>query len=137
MEGQETEFILGNKTLVHLGIDANHQLAQLASGSPVEDVNPFDLGIPDQLAPADVHSKLDGMVIEAGDNGLDPSYLQRLREVELEHEDVFWFDLLGNPPALVEPLRVTLRPDATPFRTRPRRNTRDSWKRRVPSSGTR
>ncbi|TYZ67289.1 hypothetical protein PybrP1_007226 [[Pythium] brassicae (nom. inval.)] len=51
--------------------------------------------------------KLDAMVIEAGDNEFDPSNLQSLREVVLDYEGVFQFDLLADPPALVEPLRVT------------------------------
>lgn len=37
MEGCEEDFILGNDTLVALGIDVNEQLSQLAAGPPAGD----------------------------------------------------------------------------------------------------
>ncbi|ETO73131.1 hypothetical protein F444_10899 [Phytophthora nicotianae P1976] len=57
----------------------------------------------------------------ASDSGFDRDYLDGLREAVMEHEDVLRVDLLDDPPADVEPLRITLKPGAQPFRAHPRR----------------
>eukprot|EP00644_Phytophthora_capsici_P018719 jgi/Phyca11/132571/e_gw1.182.6.1 len=80
MEGLESDFILGNDTLKTLGIDVNEQLSQLASGPPVADEDPFDLGVPPVMPPTEVHVKLEELVAAAGDSGFDRNYLVGLRE---------------------------------------------------------
>ncbi|OWZ12630.1 LOW QUALITY PROTEIN: hypothetical protein PHMEG_00014178 [Phytophthora megakarya] len=121
MEDPEEDFILGNTTLKTLGIDINDQLSHLAAGPPVVDEDPVDLGFPEVVPPSEIHTKLEEMVVAAGDNGFDKGYLNFLRETVFEYEDVFRVDLLADPPADVVPLRITLRPDAKPFRARSRR----------------
>ncbi|POM62980.1 hypothetical protein PHPALM_27806 [Phytophthora palmivora] len=101
MEGLKEDFILSNDTLKSQGIDVNNQLSQLAAGPPAADEDPFDL----------VREKLNEMVVAAGDNGFDSGYLDSLREIVFEYEDVFRIDLLADPPAKVEPLRIAVMPN--------------------------
>ncbi|POM57618.1 Hypothetical protein PHPALM_37843 [Phytophthora palmivora] len=96
-------------------------MPEVYSGPPAADGDPFDLGVPDIVPPSGVREKLNEMVVVAGDNGFDSGYLDSLREIVFEYEDVIRIDLLADPPAKVEPLRITLRSDAKRFRARPRR----------------
>ncbi|KAG3131704.1 hypothetical protein PI126_g19951 [Phytophthora idaei] len=121
MGNLESDFNLGNDTLKALGIDVNDKLSQLAVGPPVADEDLFDLGFPEVLPPTEMRAKLEEMVVAVGDHGFDKGYLSFLREDVLEHEDVFLAELLDDPPADVEPLRITLKPDTRPFRARHRR----------------
>ncbi|OWZ07339.1 hypothetical protein PHMEG_00020277, partial [Phytophthora megakarya] len=123
MEGNETEFLLGNDTLVSLGIDVNQQLEQLAGCALPEDVDPFEMDerVDLDLSTSEVRDKLEDMVVAAGNNGFDPDYLSFLREVVLDHEDIFRIDLGADPPADIAPLRIQLVEGATPFRARSRR----------------
>ncbi|GMF51975.1 unnamed protein product [Phytophthora fragariaefolia] len=123
MEGSETDFLLGNDTLVSLGIDVNHQLEQLAGGDIPEDSDPFEANDRSDvdLSAAEVHGKLVDMVVAAGDNGFDPAYLAFLHDTVTEYEDIFRIDIGADPPAEIEPLRIKLVDDAKPFRARARR----------------
>ncbi|KAG6572754.1 uncharacterized protein IUM83_18670 [Phytophthora cinnamomi] len=121
LEGPEEAFILGNDMLVSLGIDVNAQLSQLAGGRVDEDQDPFEPVEPRAVSPCDVRNLLEAMVTAAGDNGFPPDYLPVLLDLVMEFEDVFRIELGNDPPANVEPLRITIRDGAQPYRTRPRR----------------
>ncbi|EEY54402.1 uncharacterized protein PITG_08034 [Phytophthora infestans T30-4] len=83
MEGNESDFLLGNDTLVSLGIDVNHQLEQLAGSALPEDVDPFEEEeCPDaDLSVADIREKLEDMVVAAGNSGFDQGYMSFLRDI--------------------------------------------------------
>ncbi|GMF23876.1 unnamed protein product [Phytophthora fragariaefolia] len=122
MEGSETDFLLGNDTLVSLGIDANQQLEQLAGGDIPEDSDPFEADDRSDvdLSAAEVHGKLVEVGV-AADNGFDPAYIAFLHDTVMEYEDIFRIDIGADPPAEIEPLRIKLVDDAKPFRARARR----------------
>eukprot|EP00644_Phytophthora_capsici_P015122 jgi/Phyca11/127654/e_gw1.71.78.1 len=122
MEGSKSDFLLGNGTLVSLGIDVNHQLEQLAGNALPEDVDLFEgEDCPDaDLSITDIRGKLEDMVTAASDNGFYQGYLPSLRDTVLEYENIFRIDLGADPPADIAPLRIKLVEVAEPFRARSR-----------------
>ncbi|KAG3120240.1 hypothetical protein PI125_g1344 [Phytophthora idaei] len=93
----------------------------LASGSVVEDHDPFEMPEPRSTSSAAVGQRLEAMVTRAGDNGLDPEVLPMLRGLLLGFEDVFCIELGNDPSANVESLQNDIQDGAKTFQTRPRR----------------
>lgn len=119
MSGGETEFLLGDDTLKSLGIDGHRQLEQLASGDLLADEDPFE---PAETCPGEeVAARLDAMLADAKSEGFDPELHDELCRLVFEYSDVFAIDIGDDPPARVEPLKITLKPDAVPFRAKPRK----------------
>ncbi|KAG3169912.1 hypothetical protein PI126_g2564 [Phytophthora idaei] len=122
--GDGDEFLLGHDVLKGLGIDVDKQLAQLA-GQPLLDseIDEFPVGdaiTEPQAAHASTQSTIQ-LLERAIANGLPAEHLGTLREI-LEAYPEVWSDEVGpGPPANVEPLQVTLQPDAVPYRTPPRK----------------
>jgi len=122
MDADEQEFILGNDMLVSLGINVDEQLSQLASGPTPVDVDPFEEEeVAEPQSSAEMTALLLEMVAQAAENGFDATYLDQLRATVLEYADVFRVELEADPPADIEPLKITLKEGSEPFRTKPRR----------------
>lgn len=111
MGGGEMEFLLGDETLKSLGIDVHRQLEQLAGGDVVTDDDPFEpMTLP---ADTDVVARLDTMLAAVLHGGFEPTLYEELRRLVFEYQDIFAIDVGDDPPANVEPLIVTLKPDAS------------------------
>ena len=111
------EVLLGRPVLQSLGIDVEEQLAGLAQGVPLINLDrqrdesdiAFGSSAPDELKLA-----LDQLVIVAVQNGLPKKYHGRLQSLVLEFQDIFRCHLGADPPARVPPLKVHLPEGATP-----------------------
>ncbi|KAG6586658.1 uncharacterized protein IUM83_18148 [Phytophthora cinnamomi] len=119
MGGGETEFLLGDDTLKSLGIDVHQQLEQLAGGDVVVDDDPFEPEPP--AAATSVVARLEDMMNDVLRERFDPDFHGELRQLVHEYQDIFAIDVGDEPPALVEPLTVTLKPDAVLFRAKSRK----------------
>ncbi|GMF41587.1 unnamed protein product [Phytophthora fragariaefolia] len=124
LEGAGDEFMLGRDVLKGLGIDVEQQLAQLA-GPPLldDEVDQFPVGhgIPEPQADPGCADSLTQLIDRAVANGLPSEHVDKLREIIEAHHDV-WRESVGpDPPANVEPLRITLTADAVPYRSPPRK----------------
>ncbi|KAF1322126.1 hypothetical protein FI667_g11572, partial [Globisporangium splendens] len=121
IEGEEEEFIVGKALLRELGIDVNRLLEMLAARrvdsdddpvSPAETPEPFQVKL-------DVIEIVNEMVKDAIRKGFPERNKEKLRELCLMYD--IWRLVLGNdPPALVDPLEIRLKPGATPYKCRPR-----------------
>eukprot|EP00644_Phytophthora_capsici_P010651 jgi/Phyca11/104401/e_gw1.9.865.1 len=122
LAGDGDEFLLGSDVLKGLGIDIEQQLAQLAGPTLLEaDVDEFPAGddIPVPRVGSTATSQVGLLLDRAVANGLPTEQAGALRNLLEEFPDV-WRDEVGlDPPANVEPLRVTLQANATPFRSPP------------------
>ncbi|KAJ8569507.1 hypothetical protein ON010_g5753 [Phytophthora cinnamomi] len=87
---------IGDDTLKSLGIDVDRQLEQLTSGYLMADEDPFK--IEETTTNGIVQHQLDAMLADA-----------KLMSLLL---------ILVKTPAKVEPLKITLKPDAVPFRAK-------------------
>ncbi|POM74948.1 Hypothetical protein PHPALM_8009 [Phytophthora palmivora] len=124
LAGDGDEVLLGREVLKGLGIDVERQLSQLA-GSPLleNEVDEFPVGdeIPLPLGATETENSLDQLIERAVTNGLPVDQVGALRELAAAFPDI-WRDGVGpDPPADVEPLRVTVQPDAVPYRSQPRK----------------
>ncbi|POM64696.1 Hypothetical protein PHPALM_19741 [Phytophthora palmivora] len=106
LDGDEDEFLLGRATMKDIGIDVNGLLEQLAGGASVAEADNDDvtehepeLGFNDERE--EIHVVVDKLVDEAVEAGFEPELADDLRVL----------------PARVEPMRITLRPDAQPYRS--------------------
>ncbi|KAF1330768.1 hypothetical protein FI667_g4937, partial [Globisporangium splendens] len=121
IEGEEEEFIVGKTLLRELGIDVDRLLEMLAARkvdsdddpvSPAETPEPFQVKL-------DVIEIVSEMVEDAIRKGFPERNREKLRETCLMYD--IWRLALGNdPPALVDPLEIRLKPGATPYKCRPR-----------------
>ncbi|GMF63031.1 unnamed protein product [Phytophthora fragariaefolia] len=119
--GDGDELLLGRDVLKGLGIDVEEQLAQLAEPALLDSEND-EFSVDDELpfAPQPINS-LDELLGCAVGNGLPEEHVGTVRALLDEFPDI-WRDAVGaDLPADVEPLRVTLRPDAVPHRSAPRK----------------
>ncbi|GMF25521.1 unnamed protein product [Phytophthora fragariaefolia] len=125
VDDDEEEFLLGNPTLVALGIDVGRQMERLAmSGSGV--YSEENDGLPDdpetgQDDEADVQELLDRLVANAGDNGFSPEHMPTLRRVVSDYRDVWSIRVRAGEPTRVEPYRLQLKEGSQPVRCKPRR----------------
>ncbi|KAG2773180.1 hypothetical protein PC129_g17227 [Phytophthora cactorum] len=124
LAGVGDEFLLGRDVLKGLDIDVEQQLAQLAGPSLLEgemDDFPVGDGLPERQANPEPATALVQLVERAVANGLPTEHAETVRELLAQYPDV-WREGFGqDPPANVEPLQVTLRQDAVPFRSPPRK----------------
>ncbi|KAF1323287.1 hypothetical protein FI667_g4734, partial [Globisporangium splendens] len=122
LESEVDEFLLGNDAMKALGIDVESMIEQLAAAPLLEEeTDEFPVGdmLPEpEGAPI---SFVDLLVDDAFANGMDTRFERRLRELVHKFSEVFRESLEADPPALVEPLEVTLREDSKPFRCKPRK----------------
>ncbi|KAG6616303.1 uncharacterized protein IUM83_03561 [Phytophthora cinnamomi] len=121
LRGDGDELLLGRDVLKGLGIDVEEQLAQLAEPALLDSENDeFSVGDELPFAPQPINS-LDELLDCAVGNGLPEEHVGAVRALLDEFPDI-WRDAVGaDLPADVEPLRVTLRPDAVPHRSAPRK----------------
>uniref|UniRef100_H3H259 RNA-directed DNA polymerase n=1 Tax=Phytophthora ramorum TaxID=164328 RepID=H3H259_PHYRM len=121
LDSDMEELLLGNDVMKSLGIDVERMIEQLTGASLLEEKDEFPVG--DELIPANSGEDgvLDQLVDEALANGMPGEHVDRLRSLVHEHGDVFRERLGDDPPALVEPLKVTLTDDVVPFCCKPRK----------------
>ncbi|GMF52091.1 unnamed protein product [Phytophthora fragariaefolia] len=121
LRGDGDELQLGRDVLKGLGIAVEEQLAQLAEPALLDSENDeFSVGDELPFAPQPINS-LDELLDCAVGNGLPEEHVGTVRALLDEFRDI-WRDAVGaDLPADVEPLRVTLRPDAVPHRSAPRK----------------
>uniref|UniRef100_H3H7X8 RNA-directed DNA polymerase n=1 Tax=Phytophthora ramorum TaxID=164328 RepID=H3H7X8_PHYRM len=121
LDSDMEELLLGNDVMKSLGIDVERMIEQLTGASLLEEKDEFPVG--DELIPANSGEDgvLDQLVDEALANGMPGEHVDRLRSLVHEHGDVFRERLGDDPPALVEPLKVTLTDDAVSFCCKPRK----------------
>ena len=118
----EDEFILGQDILTGLGIDVNRQLEQLA-GSPTEDDDDIDQGLPDVQGSTDkdqIKDVIDQMIERAVDQGFPVDQVDRLKTIVSQY-DIWRLTLGPDPPARVPPMEIRLKPDAVPYKCKARR----------------
>ncbi|GMF29321.1 unnamed protein product [Phytophthora fragariaefolia] len=125
LAGEGDEFLLGSDALKMLGIDIQDQLAQLA-GSPLLDAedDKFPVGgeLPNDEEPPEYDAAFGHLLERAVANDLPREHVGAVRELLAQFPDA-WREAIGqDPPANGEPLRVTLRQDAVPFRSPPRKD---------------
>ncbi|OWZ19871.1 hypothetical protein PHMEG_0005807 [Phytophthora megakarya] len=113
--GDGDKFLLGHEVLKGLGIDVEQPFSQLANSPLFQDeVDEFLVG-DEILRPADTAeptNPLDLLLGLAVSNGLPQEHIKAVRGLLAAFPDV-WREGVGpDPPADVEPLRVTIRPDA-------------------------
>ncbi|KAE8881629.1 hypothetical protein PF003_g34369 [Phytophthora fragariae] len=125
VDDDEEEFLLGNPTLVALGIDEGRQMEQLAMSSSGVYSEEND-GLPDdpetgQDDEAEVQELLDQLVANAGDNGFSQEHMATLRRVVSDYRDVWSIRVGAGEPARVEPYRLQLKEGSQPVRCKPRR----------------
>ncbi|OWZ08420.1 hypothetical protein PHMEG_00019045 [Phytophthora megakarya] len=118
------EFLLGRDALKELGIDVEHQLAQLAGPLPpsVEDDEfPVGEGLEADNAVNEPMTTLNQSIDRAVANGLPQEHAAVVSDMLSQFPD-FWRDAVSSdPPARVEHLRVTLKSEAVPHRSPPRK----------------
>ncbi|ETO58471.1 hypothetical protein F444_23154, partial [Phytophthora nicotianae P1976] len=124
LPGGGDEFLLGRDALRTLGIDVEARLGQLAGPSLLADDNddfPVGDGLPEGRSEPEMNAALVNLMARAVANGLPAEYIDVVQETLAEYADV-WRETIGpDPPALVEPLRVTIQDGAVPHRSAPRR----------------
>ncbi|OWZ02003.1 hypothetical protein PHMEG_00026515, partial [Phytophthora megakarya] len=122
LEGDGDEFLLGKDALKRLGIDVDQALAQLADSTLLTDEDdefPVGAELPDQASTP--IATLDQLLERAVANGLPQEHVVAVREL-LELFPDIWRAVVGaGRAAFVDPLRVTLRVDARPYRSPPRK----------------
>ncbi|KAG4039297.1 hypothetical protein PC123_g25147 [Phytophthora cactorum] len=120
LSGGGDEVLLGRDVLKGLGIDVEEQLAQLAGPLSLDrdmDEFPAGDGIPDPQDAQEPITTLSQLLDRAVVNGLPTKHVDTVRDV-LELIPDVWRAAVGpDPPAKVGPLRVTLKPDAVPYRS--------------------
>lgn len=126
VDDDEEEFLLGNPTLMSLGIDVDRQIEQLAVGhvEGVHDGDADDLPEDPELGRddrSDVDALMDNILIEASDNGFSQSLMPTLRRVVADYRDLWRIRLGTDEPARVEPFHLVLKKDSQPIRCKPRR----------------
>ncbi|ETL93852.1 hypothetical protein L917_08084 [Phytophthora nicotianae] len=124
LPGDGDEFLRGQDALRTLGIDVEAQLAQVAGPSLFTADNddfPVGDGLPERSSEPDTNAALGDRMVRGVANGLPAEYIGVVQETLTEYQDV-WRKTIGpGPPALVEPLRVTIQDGAVPHRSAPRR----------------
>ncbi|KAG3061225.1 hypothetical protein PC121_g13075 [Phytophthora cactorum] len=124
LSGGGDEVLLGRDVLKGLGIDLEEQLAQLAGPLSLDsNRNKFSAGdgIPDPQDAQEPITTLSQLLDRAVANGLPTEYVDAVRDLLELFPDVWRAAVGPDPPAKVEPLRVTLKPDAVPYRSPPRK----------------
>ncbi|GMF20134.1 unnamed protein product [Phytophthora fragariaefolia] len=123
LPGTEEEFLLGDDLLKSLGIDVDGMIEQLAVGSLEQD-DGDDLDDEPKVGRDEADSvaeSLGALIQDAEANGFPPHMMSSLRTTVLDYGDVWRARLGADGPARVRPYSVKLKPDAIPFRCRPRR----------------
>ncbi|ETI47362.1 hypothetical protein F443_08432 [Phytophthora nicotianae P1569] len=124
LPGDGDEFLRGQDALRTLGIDVEAQLAQVAGPSLFTADNddfPVGDGLPERSSEPDTNAALGDRMVREVANGLPAECIGVVQETLTEYQDV-WRKTIGpGPPALVEPLRVTIQDGAVPHRSAPRR----------------
>ncbi|POM68944.1 Hypothetical protein PHPALM_14828 [Phytophthora palmivora] len=122
LDGDEDEFLLGRATMKDIGIDVNGLLEQLAGGASVAEADNDDvtehepeLGFNDERE--EIHVVVDKLVDEAVEAGFEQELADDLRVLVHEYADVWRLRIGADEPTRVEPMRITLRPDAQPYRS--------------------
>lgn len=87
-----------------------------------EDDQVADLGVDTEV---EVEAALGGLLDKAASEGISDQGKVRLREMLKKYRDVFRVRLGPGPPADVEPMHLTLKPNAVPHIAKPRRYTPD------------
>ncbi|POM74029.1 Hypothetical protein PHPALM_9063 [Phytophthora palmivora] len=122
LEGGGDEFLLGKDALKRLGIDVDQALAQVADSTLLADEDDeFPVGdeLPNLKSTPII--TLDQLLERAVANGLPQEHVIAVCEL-LELFPDIWRAVVGaGRTASVEPLRVTLRVDAKPYRSPPRK----------------
>ncbi|CAM9924409.1 unnamed protein product, partial [Sphacelaria rigidula] len=125
MPGTDGVVLLGLPMLRGLGVDPYDRLLEsLKTQMPSPG---WSVETPAFLATRRV--SLSGSVTDAVKNGLEVSKAERLRGILYSHVNAFRRALRGDPPARVEPMRVTLKPGAAAVKAKPRRYdpVKSSW----------
>ncbi|KAG3028482.1 hypothetical protein PC119_g6974 [Phytophthora cactorum] len=124
LSGGGDEVLLGRDVLKGLGIDVEEQLAQLASPLSLDrDMGEFPAGdgIPDPQDAQEPITILSQLLDRAVANGLPTEHVDAVRDLLELFPDVWRAAVGPDPPAKVEPLRVTLKFGAVPYRSPPRK----------------
>ncbi|KAG6622862.1 uncharacterized protein IUM83_09213 [Phytophthora cinnamomi] len=119
VEDDEEEFLLGNPTLLSLGIDVDRQMEQLASGGALNGDDGDDIrGDPD--IGHDVEDEttefVNDLIRKAGESGFPEDLMAPLRRIVMDYKDVWRSRLGDDEPARVAPYRVTLKEGSQPIR---------------------
>ncbi|DAZ98944.1 TPA: hypothetical protein N0F65_001383 [Lagenidium giganteum] len=118
--GDSDEFLLGDGTLKSLGINVDQMLAERTDPSEDDDDIPSD-DIVGASNADEVKETIDVMLEEALYGGFPAEYMDAVRAETKAALDVWRTKLGADPPAKIEPLRVILKPDVVPLRTKARR----------------
>ncbi|KAE8894307.1 hypothetical protein PF003_g22018 [Phytophthora fragariae] len=121
---QEVLLDLELTTLAGLSIDVEQHLAQLVGPSLLDDeVDEFSVGddTPELQADPGCPDSLTQLIDRAVANGLPSEHVGTLLEIIEAHPDFRRESVGPDPPANVEPLLITLKTDAVPYRSPPRK----------------
>ncbi|OWY99894.1 hypothetical protein PHMEG_00029027, partial [Phytophthora megakarya] len=124
LAGGGDELLLGRDALKELGIDVERQLAQLAGPLPpsVEDDEfPVGDGLKTDNAVKEPITTLNQLIDRAVANGLPQEHAAVVSDMLSQFSDIWRDAVSSDPPARVEPLRVTLKSGAVPHRSPPRK----------------
>ena len=122
LDSDDDEFLLGNDVLKDaLGIDLDRQLELLSCVEPDDgDDIPEDPVVSDQAVDEALTTAIETMIQRALDKGFPQDRVDDLRRVVLAH-DIWRLSLGNDPPARVEPMKVYLKPNAKPYKTKARK----------------
>ncbi|POM74299.1 LOW QUALITY PROTEIN: Hypothetical protein PHPALM_8773 [Phytophthora palmivora] len=123
LEGDGDEFLLGKDALKRLGIDVDQALARLTDSTLLADQDDkFPVGVELPGHESTSITTLDQLLERAVANRLPQEHVIAVREL-LELFPDIWRAVVGaGRAASVEPLRATLRVDAKPYRSPPRKH---------------
>ncbi|GMF56366.1 unnamed protein product [Phytophthora fragariaefolia] len=122
LEDDGDEFLLGKDALKRLGIVVDQSLAQLADSTLLTDEGgefPVGAELPDKAST--LITTLDQLLEQAVANGLPQEHVVAVRELLELFLDIWRAGVGAGRAANVEPLRATLRVDAKPYRSPPRK----------------
>ncbi|KAG1687994.1 hypothetical protein DVH05_004513 [Phytophthora capsici] len=116
--GGDEEFMLGQATMKDISIDVNGLLEQLAGGVIVAyaDYDDVTEGVP-ELGFDDEKQEIRHVVYKLVDKTVEQFWGDSRQTFVHEYEDVCWLHVGADEPARVEPMRITLRENAEPYRS--------------------
>jgi hypothetical protein len=71
--------------------------------------------------PVELRKALEGLIIDAAQNGASNAFTESMSRLFIEYEEVWRLALGDDPPVLIEPMLVTLKPGTEPYKTSSRR----------------
>ncbi|GMF12467.1 unnamed protein product [Phytophthora lilii] len=122
LDGDTDEFLVGDTALKSLGINVDKLLEQLAAKvEPEHDED--DIAEDDILgmtSPDEITECIDSMLTNAVDAGFPKEQVAALSDIVKQEVNLWRTKLGADPPAKLDPLRVVLMENTTPYRTKPR-----------------